>query len=159
MPLGEASTVSRILVIWMSVVAYVARNLIRVEVREIGTMGTLIDAAVRAGANNVHSLQFDTSRRAELRREALQMAMAKACSEASVMAVAAGGTLGPLLQASTNDVRPYQPQPVMREMAMSAQADTPITPGEMEIGVSVHTRWTFVPTGVTPPAGAPSCAR
>lgn len=139
------------------VVAYVARNLVRVDVRDISRMGALIDAAVRAGANGVSSLQFDSSRRDELRREALQSAMRKACVEASVMAQAAGGSLGPLLQASTSDARPYpQPVPVMREMAM-AQADTPITPGEMEIGVTVQTRWLFVPAGVTPPPGAPSC--
>lgn len=140
------------------VVAYAARNLVRVDVRDIAQMGRLIDAAVRAGSNGVSSLTFDSSRREELRREALQMAMRKACAEASVMASAAGGSLGPLLQASTNDVRPYQPQPMMREMAMAQAADTPITPGEMEIGVTVQTRWTFVPAGITPPAGVPGCA-
>ena len=139
------------------VVAYVARNLVRVDVREIGRLGALIDAAIRAGANNVHSLQFDSSRREELRREALQSAMRKACAEANVMAQAAGGSLGPLLSASTNDApRPY-PMPEMRMAAGAAQADTPITPGEMEIGVMVQTRWQFVPAGVTPPPGAPNC--
>lgn len=140
------------------IVGYVARNVIRLEVRELARIGPLIDVALRAGANEVSSLQFYSSRREELRLQAVALAVSRACAEASAIARAAGGTLGPLIQASTTDgymPPPPPPMPMMR--AEAAQADTPITPGDLEIRVNVGTRWRFVPSGVAPPPGAPTC--
>lgn len=139
------------------VVGYVARNTVRAEVREIARVGRVIDAAIRAGANQVSSLNFTTSRRDELRLEAIQTAMGRACREASTMATAAGGTLGPLVQATTLENAPYPP-PMPYATRMEAQAaDTPIAPGDVAVQVQVTTRWRFVPAGVAQPAGAPTC--
>jgi uncharacterized protein len=140
------------------IVGYVARNVIRLEVRELARIGPLIDVALRGGANEVSSLQFYSSRRDELRQEAVVLAVTRACREASAIARAAGGTLGPLMQANTSDgymPPPAPPMPMMRQEA--AAADTPITPGDLEIRVNVSTRWRFVPAGVAPPPGAPGC--
>ena len=139
------------------VVGYVARNSVRAEVREIARVGRVIDAAIRAGANEVSSLSFVTSRRDELRLEAIRSAMGRACREASAMATAAGGTLGPLVQATTSENVPYPP-PMPYAARMEAQAaDTPIAPRDVTVQVQVSTRWRFIPAGVAAPAGAPTC--
>lgn len=140
------------------VVGYIARNTIRAEVRQLPQVGRVIDAAIRAGANEVSSLQFSTSRREALRLEAIGAAMQRACREASAIATAAGGSLGPLVHGSTSD-GPNYPQPPMPMMRMeaAAMADTPITPQDVAVTVSVSTRWRFVPAGMAAPAGAPSC--
>lgn len=140
------------------VVGYVARNTVRAEVREIARVGRVIDAAIRAGANEVSSLSFATSRRDELRLEAIRSAMGRACREAAAMATAAGGTLGPLVQATTSENAPYPPpMPYAARMEVQQAADTPIAPQDVAVQVQVSTRWHFVPAGVAQPAGSPTC--
>lgn len=139
------------------VIGYIARNTVSAEVRELAAMGQVIDAAVRAGSNGVSSLDFWTTEREALRLEALQGAMARACREAQAMATAAGGSLGPLMQASTSDYQPPYPQPVQMMRAEAAAADTPIVPGDVSVMVNVQTRWNFVPAGTAAPAGSPTC--
>lgn len=141
------------------VVGYIARNTVRAEVGDLARVGRVIDAAIRAGANEVSSLHFTTSRRDELRVEAIRLAMSRACREASAMATAAGGSLGPLVQATTSENAPYPPPPPMPyAVRMEAQAaDTPIAPQDVTVQVHVSTRWRFVPAGVAAPAGAPTC--
>lgn len=140
------------------VVGYVARNTVQAEIREIARLGRVIDAAVRAGSNGVSSLSFASSNAEALRLEALQRAMQRACREASALATAAGGTLGPLQQA-TSGVQPSYPQPVpMARMEMAASAaDTPISPGDVAVMVLVESRWRFVPAGEAAPPGSPTC--
>lgn len=140
------------------VVGYVARNSVRAEVRDIPRVGRVIDSAIRAGANEVSSLQFVTSRRDELRIEAIRVAMSRACREAQAMASAAGGTLGPLVLASTAENPGYPPpMPVAMRMMEAQAADTPIAPQDVAVQVQVQTRWRFVPAGVAAPSGAPTC--
>jgi len=141
------------------VIGYVARNTVRAEVKEIPRVGRVIDAAIRAGANEVSSLRFSTSRREALRLDAIRLAVQRACREASALASAAGGTLGPMIQASTADAPNYGPQPVpMMRMEAAQAADTPITPQDVAISVTVSTRWGFALAGQEQRAGTtPSC--
>ena len=139
------------------VIGYIARNTVSAEVRDLATMGRVIDAAVRAGSNGVSSLNFWSTEREALRLEALQGAMARACREAQAMATAAGGSLGPLMQASTSDYQTPYPQPVQMMRAEAAAADTPIVPGDVSVRVNVQTRWYFVPAGTAAPPGSPTC--
>lgn len=139
------------------VVGYIARNTVRAEVRDLASMGRVIDAAIQAGANEVSSLQFATSRAEQLRLDAIRSAMGQACREASALAAAAGGSLGPLLFASTSEGSPYPPPVPMMRLEAARAADTPITPQDVTVSVTVATRWQFVPTGVAAPAGSPTC--
>jgi uncharacterized protein len=129
------------------VVGYVARNVVQAEVRHIDQVGTLIDAALAAGANVVSSLRFYSSKTDEARRVALADAVAKARSDANAMAQAAGGTLGALVELSTaGSPRPmYEEVAFARAAANADAAPTPIDPGEQTITVFVSARWSFVP--------------
>jgi uncharacterized protein YggE len=127
------------------VVGYVARNTVRAEVNKIDEVGTLIDASLGAGANVVSSLRFYSSKADEARKTALADAVGKARSDAEVMAKAAGGTLGTLLELSTAGVaRPMGEEFAMARMATADAAQTPIEPGEQTITVFVSARWAFI---------------
>jgi uncharacterized protein YggE len=74
----------------------------------------------------------------------------KARADAEVAATAAGGSLGALLELTTE---PFGvPQPIVLRgmstaMTMDARmaAPTPIESGEMTVNAVVHVRWQFVP--------------
>jgi len=128
------------------VVGYVARNSVRAEVGKIDQVGTLIDAALGAGANVVSSLRFYSSKADDARKTALADAVAKTRADAEAMAKAAGGTLGTLLELATSGpVRPMGEEFAMARMAAADATPTPIEPGEQTVTVFVSARWVFVP--------------
>jgi len=75
----------------------------------------------------------------------LSTAVGNARADAEALARAAGGSLGQLLELSTNEF-PIRP---MQEMAMGrvamAQAKTPIEAGQQTVMATVSTKWVFVP--------------
>lgn len=130
------------------VVAYVVTNSVRAETRRPEQAGALIDAALMAGANMINSLSFYASSIDEGRRQAIAQAVSSARADAEAMARAAGGTLGALIELSTQGPTSV-PHP-MYDMAargkMAMQAETPVSPGQQTVSVFVSGRWQFVPT-------------
>jgi uncharacterized protein YggE len=125
------------------VTGYVATNTVRVEVKKVDQVGALIDAAIAKGANDVSSLEFHSSTPDSLRRVALADAYKQALADATVLAQAAGGQLGELVELTTN-IAGGGPQPYMRIMAMKAGPTTPVETGELSMNVGVMARWRFV---------------
>ena len=124
---------------------YRAHNTVQVEVRNLESVGKVIDAVLAAGATNLGGLSLFASNTDAARREALQKAVAKARADAEVAAAAAGGSLGALLELTTE---PFgTPQPIMvRAMAEARMSvATPVEAGEMTVQAVVHVRWQFVP--------------
>jgi len=122
------------------VTGYTVTNTVNVDVRRIDDVGKVIDAALGKGANEISSLQFFSSKADSVRRAAMAVAVANARADAEVLARAAGGSLGQLLELSTS--APIRP---MLAMAMSAgRVATPIEPGEETMSVSVTARWAFL---------------
>lgn len=126
------------------VIAYVARNTIRAEVRRLELLGRYIDGALAAGANQISSLSFASSREDELRREALAAAVARARADAEAMARAAGGSLGALLELSSGVDMPRPMQMEFRVKAAMSDAETPVVPGDQTVAAMVNARWSFV---------------
>jgi uncharacterized protein YggE len=129
-----------------TVVGYVARNTIRAKLRRIDQVGPTIDAALKAGANRVAGLNFESSKHDDLRRQALQAAVRNARADAVAMATAAGGTLGDLIEIQSqmyDQPRPMVEMQMARVAAADASAPTPIMPGEQTIGVMVTVRWRY----------------
>lgn len=123
------------------VTGYVATNTLRVEVRKVEQVGALIDAAIAKGANDVSSLDLHSSMPDSLRRLALADAYRQAFADAAVLARAAGGQLGELIELTTNMVV-GQPQPyVMQSAALRKGSTTPIETGEQAVTVGVMARW------------------
>ena len=129
-------------------VGYVASNTLRLQIRKLETVGPLIDASLAAGATNINSVEFSASAIDSARRVAITAAVAQARADAEAMARAAGGSLGSLLEMTTQD---HGPRPMMQQMyarapkAESADAvETPMTPGEQTVMATVFARWQFV---------------
>jgi uncharacterized protein YggE len=130
------------------VVAYNATNTVRVEIRDVGTIGKAIDASLEAGANMISSLSFFSSNSDAARRSALASAVARARSDADAMAAAAGGSIGALIELSSNDFAPpviFNRAAMMSDMAAKVGNATPIEPGEQTVTAVVNARWAFVP--------------
>ena len=123
------------------ITGYIARNTVRVELENIALAGPAVDAALAKGANNIQSLQFESSKADSVRREALASAVRQARADADAMASAAGRCIADVIELTTNEmVRPV----MMMEMSARGAADqasTPIEPGEQTITVTVQGRW------------------
>jgi hypothetical protein len=126
-----------------TVTGYVVSNVVRVEVRRIDQVAVVIDASLAKGANQINSLDFFSSNSDSARHEALSQAISRAHADAEVMARAAGGSLGPLLELSTSS---GEPRPVYRMAARAGgvSAPPPIEPGQQQVSVTVSARWRFV---------------
>ncbi|MEO8520529.1 MAG: SIMPL domain-containing protein [Acidobacteriota bacterium] len=118
---------------------YVARNSVEVRVDDLPRVGEIIDAAVGSGATSVSGVRFDLKDRVAAERDALKRAVADARGRADAAAAGAGVTVDRVLR--IEELRgpgPQDPRPVMMMRAAAAEsAQTPITPGELEIRASV----------------------
>jgi hypothetical protein len=126
------------------VTGYAVTNTVRADLKRIEDVGRVIDAALGKGANEISSLQFYSSKADSARRAAMTEAVKNAQADAEALARAAGGSVGPIVEISTNSapVRPFT------EMAMAKVASaqpTPIEPGQQTVTATVTVRFTFVP--------------
>lgn len=69
---------------------YRASNMVKVMVRDLNTLGDLLDTAVTAGGNSLDGIQFELSNQAELETAAREAAMRDAQQKAEQLAELAG---------------------------------------------------------------------
>jgi uncharacterized protein YggE len=115
------------------IVGYSASNSVSVKV-PLGRSGSVVDAAVRAGANNVDGPSLDTAAKSFLYDEALKQALGDAKEKAQAIAGAAGLTLGSVLKA--HEGGNAEPVP-MFDSAAATRASVPIEAGTQQIQASV----------------------
>jgi uncharacterized protein len=117
---------------------YAARNSVSVRVRELDRSSAVLDAASRAGANEVYGPSLTQSNREAYEAKALKSAFGNARKRAEALADAAGVKLGRV--SSIAEGFSGGPQP-MWETARTAKTDTavgaPIEAGTEEIQASV----------------------
>ncbi|MDH4105562.1 MAG: SIMPL domain-containing protein, partial [Gammaproteobacteria bacterium] len=124
---------------------YMVSRQIEVEVRDLERLGTLLEKAVSAGANQVGGAQLDSSKRKELERQALTLAVEDARLNADTLAQAAGMKLGPVQSLSASG---SSPMPMFAERAMVAAAppmadapDQSYKPAEMKFNANVSAQY------------------
>lgn len=127
-------------------VGYVVQRQLVVELKDIDRLGELLERGLNAGANLAGEPLLDSSRRAELEREALARAVADARANAAVIARALDCSVGSAHSATQGGAEGPQPIPMQR-MAMAAGAAAPETyqPGELAFAASVSVRFELVP--------------
>ena len=114
---------------------------ITVKVRKLDTVDDVLDAGIKAGANQVGQLSFDIDEDSALKNEARDKAFKKAREKADQMASAAGVSIGRVITFSEGYVPP--PVPVYRgyDMAYATGAEAvpapSIEPGSKELTVTV----------------------
>jgi len=127
-----------------TVVGYIVSNVVRIEVRRIDQVASVLDAALAKGANQINSLDFFASNSDSARHVAMTLAVARARADAETLARAAGGSLGALVELSTADAGPRPMYRLDVRNAMAAAAPTPIEPGQQRVQVTVNARWRFI---------------
>ena len=125
-----------------------ARNVIRVEVLRVADVGTLIDAALAAGATSVSPIQFTAGDLTAFRRDALKAAVAEARRDAETLAEAAGGSLGRLILMNGF----FNPGIALRAAAdviatgvAGGYAQTELRPNDLTVTANASGRWEFIP--------------
>lgn len=125
------------------IIGYRARNTVQVTVDDVSRVGTILDAAVAAGADRVGGLWFELKDDSQIRARALQDGVARARGEAEAIAGALGEPLGPVLDVSTTGItgspRRMMSMGYAQDMAFRAEAAAmvPVEPGEIEVTVQV----------------------
>lgn len=122
------------------VTVYVARNEIEVTIRDLSAVGSIIDAAVGAGANEVRNIRFQLSDETKARTDALRQAVRGARQKADVMAAAAGVRV-----TGVQAIREEQAySPVYRYEAAALAAPAPSTPVVPPAGIETRVTVTAV---------------
>jgi uncharacterized protein YggE len=119
---------------------YIARNQVEARVDDLRKLGAVIDSAGTSGATTIAGLRFDIKARDEAEREALKLATQEAMARAKAIAQAAGANLGQIIRID-DQYQGRQPSPMYSMRAAGGgggeRAETPVTPGELEIRASV----------------------
>jgi len=120
-------------------IGYEVTNRVEVEFKELERASTIIDGAVRAGANSVDSFQFIVNEEDDFRAEAREKAIKEAKEKAEATASSLGVKVGRVIEFSeSRDYTPLVMERGMGDVAMEEPApDMPLEPGENEITVNV----------------------
>jgi uncharacterized protein YggE len=118
---------------------YTATQTLAVRVRELGALGGVIDAAVRAGAATVEAVSLEVADSAAALAEARDAAMADAIARATALARAAGVSLGRAIAIREGVGGGGMPVPMFKAARMElADAAPPIEAGETELRVELE---------------------
>jgi uncharacterized protein YggE len=121
-------------------VGYVATNTVEVTVRQLGTLGELLDAAVQAGGNQIEGISFEVSNPATLLDQARAAAWQDAQHKAEQLAGLAGAKLGEVLSITESS---QTPRPVLQAVQAAPAAAVPVEPGTQTIEVDVQVTWSL----------------
>ncbi|RUT35031.1 SIMPL domain-containing protein [Arsenicitalea aurantiaca] len=124
---------------------YQVSNTVTIRVRDLESLGQLLDRSVSVGANTINGISFTVDDPSALYDEARRAAFADARSRAELYADVAGVTLDDLVSISERrDVA--QPYPMMRQSAMAemaAGAPVPVEAGELTFSIDVTVTWSM----------------
>lgn len=132
------------------IVGYRAGNRLRIVTDDLGKVGEVIDAAVKAGANQAGGLSFelkdDTAARRAALTDAAKQARAKAAALAEALDVHIEGVQA-VNEGVVNVVRPRME--LARASVATMNTDTPVQPGNVEVDASVTVTYRISPGGGT----------
>jgi hypothetical protein len=121
-----------------SIVGYEVTNSIQIHTPKLDRAGSWIDAANRAGANQISDIRFGLRSSRDYWTEALSAAGANAVSDAQAIARATGVRLVRVLSISLNHAHVRSPQINVAALAKASHdAAPPIEAGEVSIEASV----------------------
>lgn len=123
---------------------YIVENFIIVTVRDLPKMGSLLDSAIKAGANYINNIQFDVSDDSAAMKVARDEAMDNALQQAQEMADAAGFQLGDIQYINYSQTVPmFSSQYTYMDYGkgggggMRADYSVPVNPGQLTLTATV----------------------
>lgn len=123
-------------------VGYEIRNTLSVRIRDLPSVGKILDQAVALGVNEGSGLQFTIDDPSQMRMDAQIKAVENARASATALAQAAGVALGPVVSLDVS-AEPMPPMPMelgMARIAVAPKADSrlPVEIGENTINAKVR---------------------
>lgn len=121
---------------------YIVTNSVDVRVRDLATLGAVLDKSVTVGANTINGVSFAVADTSTLLNEARKTAFADAKAKAELYAGVAELQLDRII--SINEAQGYtDPQPfTMRAMSADAEGKSvPVEAGELTYTVNVSVQW------------------
>jgi uncharacterized protein YggE len=121
---------------------YQVSNTVTVAVRQLDTLGAILDKSVTIGANTVNGVSFSVADPSALYDAARKAAFADARAKAELYATAAGGKLDKINAISENQgFNSPQPIAMYAMRAEAASADVPVEGGELTFAINVTVQW------------------
>lgn len=130
------------------ITSYQVSDGITVVLRDIKNIGTVLDALISQGANQLSGPTFSVENQDAALDQARKEAMEKAQKRASLYAAAAGMKIKRIVsiseQGGYSNPRPY---PMMQALSMAegARAITPVAPGQVALEITVNVRYELTP--------------
>lgn len=120
--------------------AYRVVNQVRVIVRNLESLGKVLDGLVSAGSNRISGIQFGVDDPSGILNQARSQAIRNAKERAEVYAQAAGVKVGAVIQISEQSINPPQPVQLGRRMdfAFAKASSVPVATGEQTFRVQIH---------------------
>ncbi len=119
---------------------YMVEHVLAITVSDITQVGTVLDTALKAGANQTNGITYASSREKEIYLQALALAVENAVSKADALAIASGVWLGGLSE--INEVSSASFSPYARygaaEMAADASLGDSLRTGDLKIEAMVE---------------------
>lgn len=116
---------------------YRSEHMLEIEFKEIDRLGEFIDAASKAGANQMNQIRFGLQDSEKFEHEALQKAIEKTKAKADVMATSAGKKRGNVIQVSDQAAQinfPFADQAAVEQTQNAdASSSMAIETGEVKI--------------------------
>lgn len=125
------------------VVGYRASNVVAVTLdRAMEKVGPVVDAGLKAGANQIEGIHFQLKDDGEARRRALTEAAREAREKAETIAQALSVQITGIEEVTEGGVS-VMPAMMRGEVMMAARADasTPVSPGEVRVTASLSVRY------------------
>jgi uncharacterized protein YggE len=119
-------------------ITYRVNNNVRVIIRDLDSVGAIIDAAVEAGANAINGVNFGIDKPEALASEAREKAIADALAKAEELAALNGVAVGPVV--SVSEIVGASPvYGAMRAAAVDGLGGAgPFTPGEQDVSLQLQ---------------------
>ena len=121
-------------------VLYHVSNQVAVTIRDLDTVGTVLDAAIEAGANNIYGVTFNLADPSQVESEARKEAVADAQAKAQELATLNDVELGDVVSVSEVIGGGF------RGTALAAEGGRggggPIAPGELEVTLQLEIVYT-----------------
>jgi len=125
------------------VVAYRASNMVSVRLENLSLVGLVIDAAMKAGGNQLQGVHFALRNDLSAREQALKEAVKAASQKAKAISEALDVIIIEVIEVNEGSVsvRRVPPQRFAATVAEVNAAATPVSPGQLTVSASVTIRY------------------
>lgn len=119
---------------------YQVSNTVTVRVRDLDSLGAILDKSVTVGANTINGISFSVADPKDLLDQARTAAVKDARAKAELYAEAAGVKLGDI--ESISESQGFSgPQPQVMYARAEAAPSVPVQSGELSFSVTVNMQW------------------